>query len=633
MCGICGKLVWQQDGTYETLIQQMNDTQAHRGPDDEGFRVYRAEDVQVALGHRRLSVIDLSDAGHQPLANETNEICIVYNGEVYNYKELRCQLKGMGHSFRSLTDTEVVLKAYQAWGRRCVERLRGMFAFCIWDQRKRRLFLARDRTGIKPLYYSTDSSGLLFGSELKALLLDQDLDRSLSFSALDSYFTYGYISAPDTIFQRIQKLPPGHSLTWENGSIQVARYWRYEPKPDQSKKTEEDWVDELQGTFRAAVSRQMVSDVPLGAFLSGGIDSSLIVWAMAQNTNQSVQTFSIGFDDEPSSETRFARIVAQHLGVEHHEFNVTTDALAILPNLVWHMDEPFGDSSIVPTYYVSQMTRKQVTVALSGDGGDELFAGYTRYQGERFSRVFRGLPGTLRKFLVNTTRLSKGNRRVRRLANVLSNAELDFVSRYRNKGSLCSPGIREEIYSADFKNALISNEPSDPLLEICSKHQQSDYVDRLTAFDMESYLPNDMLMKVDKMSMASSLEVRVPFLDEEFVTFASRVPSRLKLRGFTTKFLLRKLASRVLPREICKRRKQGFGMPVQSWFRGSLVDATREILLDSSAISRRYLRSSAVENLLQTHEAGFAEHGHIIFALLSFEHWGRIFVEGKGMRP
>ena len=634
MCGICGKLVWQNnEPVSQSIIKAMSDTLAHRGPDGEGHYFKTVDDVSIGLGHRRLSIIDLSEAGSQPMCDESGELWVVHNGEVYNFLSLRPELEALGLSFRSNTDTEVVLNAYRAWGPACIDRLEGMFAFAIWDEPRQRLFIARDRVGIKPLYYSLDNGTLRFASELKALLVDPSLDRRIDADALDRYFSYGYVPAPDTVFESVKKLPPAHTLVWEDGNTTIAPYWRYEAvSAPASFKSEGEWLDAFAEVLERVVAKQMVSDVPLGAFLSGGIDSSLIVWMASQASSQSIKSFTVGFGESEWTEAPYARRVAEQFGTEHHEYVVTPDTLDILPNLVWHLDEPFGDSSVLPTYHVSRMTRQDVTVALSGDGGDELFAGYTRYQGERLSRVFRRFPKWMRSSVVQALRQKplSGKPSMRRLGDVLANAELDFVDRYRNKQSIVAPALKTGLYSDDFRNTIGPDTDIALLTEIVEAADGQDFIDRLTMLDMEFYLPNDMLTKVDRMSMAVSLEVRVPFLDEEVIDIARRIPTSLKLKHMTTKYLLRRLTARALPADIWKRGKQGFGIPIQSWFRGNLVGYARDVLLDHATIDRGYFNRAALDAMLAEHEANRADHGHLIYSLIVFETWCRVFLDGSG---
>ncbi|UCG52459.1 MAG: asparagine synthase (glutamine-hydrolyzing) [Candidatus Latescibacterota bacterium] len=627
MCGIAGVVNAGGAPAQTAILEQMRDTMAHRGPDDVGIHV----DGSVGLGHRRLSIIDI-EGGHQPMGNPEGTVWVVHNGEIYNFRELRRELEQDGISFRTRSDTEVILAAYEKWGVDCLERLNGIFAFGIWDKTNNQLFLARDRLGIKPLYYAPTPSALLFASELKAFLEVPTFDRRVDPAAVDQYFAFGYIPAPATIFRAAKKLLPAHYLLWREGDFRVERYWRFEPHSDRNDRGIASWTDELRDVLRGAVKRQMVSDVPLGAFLSGGIDSSLIVRMMSETTSDPIRTFTIGFGGCGLDETPYADIVAKKFDTVHHEHDVTPETVDVLPKLVWHLDEPFADSSLLPTYYVSKITRQEVTVALSGDGGDELFAGYTRHQGEKLSMRFRRLPSWVRSNLVSTLNgpVVRGVPKLRRLGQVFANAQLDFGDRYRNKESLSQVVDRADLYSDEFGLEVGGGENIALLRELANVTSNSDYIERLTVFDLEFYLPNDMLTKVDKMSMASALEVRVPFLDETVMDVAARVPSKLKLRGFTTKYLLRRLASEVLPGEIWKRGKQGFSVPLESWFRGQLVDYARDVLLDSRTVSRGYLKRSALENLLIEHETGKLAHGRLIFGLITFELWNRVFVDNGG---
>jgi len=629
MCGILGIASASGIPIPPETVEKMRDAMAHRGPDDVGLYT----DPYVTLAHRRLSIIDLG-GGHQPMSNPEGTVQVIHNGEIYNFLEVRRELEAAGFTFRTQSDTEVIVRAYEKWGDKCAEKLHGIFAFAVWDAPRKKLYIARDRLGIKPLYYAATPRWFYFASEIKALLEDPSFDRAVDPASVDRYFTFGYIPAPDTIFKQVKKLMPGHYLVWENGAIRIERYWRFEPRPDTSDdKDESEWLDEVRDALRKAVSRQMVSDVPLGAFLSGGIDSSLVVRMMAESSKFPVKTFTIGFGRERMSETPYAKIVAERFKTDHHEFQVTPERMEeILPKLVWHFDEPFADSSMIPTYYVSKITRERVTVALSGDGGDELFAGYTRHQGEKLSEHFRGLPSWVRSSalaVLNSPPAVK-NARLRRLGHVLSNAEVGFITRYHNKERLSQDVDHRTLYSRAFRSSVGDRGVVPQLEELAQYTSKVDSIDRLTVFDLEFYLPNDMLVKVDKMSMASSLEVRVPFLDEMVMEVASRVPSALKLKGYTTKYLLRKLTSEVLPPEIYKRKKQGFGIPLQSWFRGQLTSYARDMLLDSRTISRGYFDGKAVSDILGDHEMRRHDHGHMIFALIVFELWNRTFIDREG---
>ena len=617
MCGICGKLAHRAGARVEEeLIREMTATLTHRGPDGGGIHVERSESVNVGLGHRRLSIIDLTEAGCQPMSDDAGKVWITYNGEIYNHVELRNRLEELGHHFRSRSDTEVVLKAYLEWGTECLGNLEGMFAFCIWDSPRNQAFVARDRVGIKPLYYGTAGPSFLFASELKAFLADPSFERNVDPEAVDAYLTFGYIPAPLTIYRDARKLLPGHYLLWQEGRTTTHRYWSYETTVEEPDPGQAVWLSRVDEVLRASVPSQMISDVPVGALLSGGIDSSLVVRMMSTNET-SFPTSSIGFGIDSFDELPYARIVAERFGTEHTEHRVEPNLLGVLPELAWHLDEPFGDSSIVPTYYVCKSIRESVKVALSGDGGDELFAGYTRYQGEQFSRWLQGLPSILR------VAIGTGSRRIppewgetiRRLRRVLSTAELGFLERYVAKGSICDVAMRSRLLSGSEGGGDTVREALEAMTD-----PDADFVQNLIRLDLGFYLPNDMLMKVDKMSMASSLEVRVPLLDESVVALSASMPSRYKLRGFQTKYVLRELAREVLPRAIWNRPKQGFGMPVQEWFRGELKEMSRDLLNGPG-----YFDKAAVATVLSEHEKQTADHGHLIFALLMFELWRRAY--------
>ena len=629
MCGILGVASASGIPIPPETIEKMRDTMAHRGPDDTGIYT----DPYITLAHRRLSIIDLG-GGHQPMSNPEKTVWVIHNGEIYNFRDIRKELEAEGFSFQTKSDTEVIIRAYEKWGLHCAEKLHGIFAFAVWDAPRKRLFLARDRLGIKPLFYASTPRRFYFASEIKSFLEDPAFDRAIDPSAVDAYLTFGYIPAPDTIFKNVKKLMPAHYLVWENGAVKTERYWRFAPRPEAAdgEKSETEWLDEFRDVFRRAVSRQMVSDVPLGAFLSGGIDSSLVVRMMSEVSKTPVRTFTIGFGAGRMSETPYAKIVAERFKTDHHELQVKTESMEeILPRLVWHLDEPFADSSIIPTYYMSKITREKVTVALSGDGGDELFAGYTRHQGEKLSERFRRLPAWVRSGVVSALKTPSAQRtaQLRRLQHVLSNAEIGFITRYRNKEMLSQEIDHRILYSQAFRTVAGQGAAEGQLDELATYTSAAGSIDRLTVFDLEFHLPNKMLVKVDKMSMASSLEVRVPFLDEMVVEASSRIPSRLKLKGFTTQYLLRKLASEVLPREIFKRKKQGFGIPLQSWFRGQLTSYAREMLLDTKTISRGYFDRKALSDLLGDHETRRLDHGRMIFGLIVFELWNRVFIDRR----
>jgi len=629
MCGIAG-IVSSAPCDLEARLLPMVDAQRHRGPDDAGLWW----DSSCALGHRRLSIIDLSPAGHQPLSNPEGTVWITFNGEIYNFQELRANLEKFGYRFRTRTDTEVLLRAYQQWGIDCPKLLRGMFAFAIWDQPRRRLFMARDRVGKKPLFYAQAGSQFLFASELQGLLADPGVPRQVNLAAIDSYLSWGYIPAPDTAFQAIRKLPPGHWLSFEPGedgrsTLRVERYWdlQYMPKLEIS---EADAREELREKLTEAVRLRLISDVPLGAFLSGGIDSSIVVGLMAGLSSQPVKTFSIGFKEAAFNETEHARRVAKRWDADHHEFIVEPDALAILPMLVRHYGEPYADSSAVPTYYVSRLTRTGVTVALNGDGGDENFAGYERYFAMRLAEAIRHLPGSSAMLDAAAAILpSAGNPkgRLSRAQRFFSAAGQTMSSRYGRWVTYFSEPMKQRLYREELRGLLELPRPTEWMEALFASAANLDPVDASMCVDIRSYLPFDLLVKVDITSMANSLEARSPFLDQEVMEFAARLPVSMKLRGRDSKYLLKRAFANLLPKENVSRPKMGFGVPVGEWFRGTLRPYVEEVLFSRQALQRGYFQPPAVRELFDAHLAGRSDNRYLLWSLLMLELWHREFID------
>ncbi len=627
MCGICG-IAWTNDREppESAVLDRMTDVLAHRGPDDRG--VWR--DDGVALGFRRLSIIDLS-GGSQPMSNEDGSIWIVFNGEIYNFQALRHRLEGNKHTFRTASDTETILHLYEDEGPACVERLRGMFAFAIWDGRERRLMLARDRLGVKPLVYRHEPDRLIFASELKSLLQVPDVPRELDPTALDHYLALQYVPHPRTIFRGIQKLPPAHYAIWQNGRIELVRYW----EPDWNREqplSEPEYRERLRDTLAEATRLRMIADVPLGAFLSGGIDSTITVGLMQQVAERPVKTFSIGFPVAEFDETRFARLAADHLKTDHHEFTVEPSCVEILPRLVWHFDEPFADSSAIPTFYVSQLTRQHVTVALTGDAGDELFAGYPRYRAVKLAAYFDRLPGALRatvaspiwQYLPASVRQKSKRRQFKKLVAHLRESP---ERRYARWVTIFDEPARVDLYEDDFIAELEDADPAGFLLSTYARSRRRDIVSRTSFVDIETYLPCDLLTKVDIASMANSLECRSPFLDHHVVELAVQMPISLKMPYLNGKHILKRTFSDLLPPEIVKRPKMGFGVPLDSWFRGELVGYLRNVLLDSHTLGRGYFRPDAVRRLVDDHQAGRWDHSYRLWSLLFFELWHRMYLD------
>jgi asparagine synthase (glutamine-hydrolysing) len=622
MCGIAGIADLTGRPVDRALLRAMTTVQAHRGPDGEDIVCRGA----VGLGHRRLAIIDLA-TGQQPMANDDASMRIVFNGEIYNFRELRRDLEARGASFRTASDTEVVLRAYEAEGPDCVRHLRGMFAFAILDERSRRLVLARDRAGIKPLVYAWDGRRLLFASEIKGILEDAAVARDLDMEAFGQYLTFHYVPAPRTIFRSIRKLPPASTLVLplDGGEPLVSRYWTLRFAPD-TRVSEREWVERLRVELADAVRCHMISDVPIGAFLSGGVDSSTVVALMAQASATPIRTFSIGFDEADFDELGFARQVAAHHGTDHYEMVVKPNALEVLPKLVWHFDEPFADSSAIPTYYVSKITREHVTVALSGDGGDENFAGYRRYARalDLHERLDRGPLRLARPLLALASTLLPVRAPGQAWTGMLG---ADPLERYHRMVTFQRRDTLYRLLSDDLGWLAASSANPAVFSRLAREGGAPDYVSTLQQIDMATYLPDDILAKVDRTSMAVSLESRVPFLDHRLMEFLATVPSTFKLRHGAGKRLLKRAMARDLPHAILTRKKMGFGVPLAAWFRRDLRDMTRDILLDPRARQRGFFRMAEIEALLAAHDAGRHDHSARLWALMCFELWMRQWVD------
>jgi asparagine synthase (glutamine-hydrolysing) len=597
----------------------MCDVIRHRGPDDEGIFVAPG----IGLGMRRLSIIDLS-TGHQPIPNERRDIWVVFNGEIYNYRDLRRELESCGHVFATESDTETIVHAYEEWGPDAFRRLRGMFGIAIWDTRSRELLLARDRAGIKPLYYAETPEGLAFGSELKSLLVNGEIRRELSPEALDHYLSFLYTPPDQSIFRGIRKLPPGHYLRWCRDRVALVQYWQLDAT-EPFTGSEEDAAARLHGVLAEAVRLHLISDVPLGAFLSGGVDSSVVVGLMAEATPR-VTTFSIGFDEPEYDELPCARAVARHFGTDHHEFVVRPDAMTILDAVVEHFDEPFADSSAIPTWYVSEIARRHVTVVLSGDGGDELFGGYDRYlphpRVAAFDRL--RLPGKRTLAARVWPVLPHGFRG----KNYLRHVARDDDGRYLDSVSFYQPDEKQALLSHDLRIALQGREASSMAQARFSRFGNLPHHSRMMRFDFETYLPEDVLTKVDRMSMAHSIESRVPLLDNEVIDFAATLPASFKIRHGRRKHILKRAAASMLPAEVLDRRKQGFGVPIGVWFRGNLRSLFHDILLSPRTRSRGYFNQRFVDRIIREHLSGIRDHTLRLWQLLVFELWHRQYLDG-----
>jgi asparagine synthase (glutamine-hydrolysing) len=605
----------------------MNGAIVHRGPDEDGFYVKD----NVALAMRRLSIIDLA-GGQQPIHNTSRTKWIVYNGEVYNYQEIRRGLLERGRELYTNSDTEAVVQLYDEFGADSLLHLRGMFAFAIWDETDKSLFLARDRVGKKPLLYSILPDGsIVCGSEFTALLEHPRVSREVDHEALDSYMSYLCVPAPMTAFKHIRKLEPGHWLRWKDGRIETRRYWQ----PDFSKKikiSEEEAIEETTRILRESTRLRMIAEVPLGAFLSGGVDSSAVVALMAQESSQPVKTFSIGFEEQDYSELKYAKKVAEHVGAEYNEFIVKPNAMDILPTLVEHYGEPFADSSAIPTYYVARETRKFVTVALNGDGGDESFAGYERYSAMRLAERYHSLPSWIRRPFIEMPASAiptpAGRRsRIRDGKRFLQAAGMPSVDRYAKWVSSFDNADKEWLYTTEFKGQLNGSDNKKFLRQWFTAANGSGIVDGAMLTDLMTYLPNDLLVKVDIASMANSLEARSPFLDHKLIEFAASLPESMKLRGFGTKSLLKKVAARLVPKDVIYRRKMGFGVPIGRWLRSEMKTFLRDILLSESAAGRGIARPESVHKLVNEHLEGSHDHAFRLWTLLMLELWYRRFID------
>ncbi|MGB8511140.1 MAG: asparagine synthase (glutamine-hydrolyzing) [Pyrinomonadaceae bacterium] len=627
MCGIVGIVHRDEHAVDGELLSRMNEAIHHRGPDEDGFYL----NGRVGLAMRRLAIIDLA-GGQQPIHNQDRTAWIVFNGEIYNYRELRESLEKLGHTFYTDCDTEIIVHLYERYGADCPKHLRGMFAFAIWDESKGELFIARDRVGKKPLLYAHVNGKFIFGSEFSALLQHPDVSRDVDREAIHHYLSFMCVPAPMTAYRSIRKLEPGHHLRLtRDGDVKIERYWQ----PDFSRKTkmsEEEAGERAIEVLREAVRVRLMSEVPLGAFLSGGIDSSTVVALMSEESSEPVKTFSIGFEEQDYSELHHARRIADHVGADHHEFIVRPDAMEVLPTLVEHYGEPYADSSAIPTYYVARETRRHVTVALNGDGGDECFAGYERYAAMRLSERYRKLPGMLREGVIRqmaemlpSSELRRG--RVRSLQRFLRSASLPPVDRYLRWVSVLDPGAKTALYSDDFLRETADSDVRQWLAPWFAQANGAGVVDASLLTDTMTYLPNDLLVKVDIASMAVSLEARSPFLDHHVIEFAAGLPENLKLRGVTTKYLLKRALKKLLPSENLTRSKMGFGVPIGHWFRGQMEGFLRETLLSERSLKRGLFRPEAVRRMVEQHTSGEKDYAHQLWTLLMLELWFGRFID------
>lgn len=631
MCGIAGQARAGRGPVAAETVAAMCAAQEHRGPDSRGLHVAGP----VGLGIQRLRVIDV-ETGDQPIYNEDRSVVVVLNGEIYNYAELRRDLQRRGHKLQTKGDTEVIAHLYEEHGPECVYYLRGMFSFALWDQRRQRLLVARDRIGKKPLFYSFRDGVLSFASELTALMQDQSIPRDVDPEAIDAYLALGYVPSPLSAFRAVRKLPPGHRLVFEGGELAVERYWRLDFGLKRRFASEAEMHEAIREELRASVRRRLVADVPVGAFLSGGIDSSAVVAAMAEQSPTPVKTFSIGFRDEQFDELPHARLVAERFSTDHHELVVEPDAVELLPKMVRHYGEPFGDHSALPCFYLAEMAREHVTVALNGDGGDECFAGYQRYSSNLLASRFERLPAGLRASLAAAGRRAeppgRGGSPLQRALRFATRLDGDRESRYLAQVSVFDRAARRALYGPALASATGGFEAESALLGPWREASGSDLVDQLLEVDTGVYLPGDLLAKIDVATMAHSLEARSPLLDQEFMELAAALPSSQKANRGQRKIALRGALRGWIPDQVLDGRKQGFELPVASWLRQDLQPYAREVLLDRDAGDRGWLDRAAVEKLLDEHRAGSFDHGKRIWTLLNLELWAR-FATGTTLEP
>lgn len=637
MCGICGFL--ESEGKQESKrasIERMCQIIAHRGPDDEGHYL----DANAALGMRRLSIIDLAH-GHQPICNEDETIWVVLNGEIYNFQALREELESKGHVFRTHSDTEAIVHLYEELGVNLFQRLRGMYGVAIWDTKRKRLVIGRDRIGEKPLYFRREPKRFLFASELKSLLQAEDVPRRLSLPALSQYLSLGYVPAPHCLIEGVEKLLPGHYLVVENNRVEISQYWDV-PIASAEEAPEGVWVERLRDKLLETVRAQLISDVPLGAFLSGGLDSSTIVAAMAKMTGKPVKTYSIGYGGDYTyyNELPFASAVAKAFRTDHHEIIVRPEVSELLPKLVWHLDEPIADSACLTTYLVSKLARESVTVILSGVGGDELFGGYRRYLGNTLKRYYTKIPGAMRKKWIPAMlaripqdRHSSWKDYARYAAAFVKSSELDDAERYIGYVTLFSPAMKRALLSDD---ARAEAEPflDQNVLRDCFDHcNDTDSLNRTIYVDLKTSLTDDLLAMTDRMSMAVSIECRAPLVDHELIELAARMPSSLKVRGFTLKYLMKKAVAPWLPKEILHRKKRGFGAPMGGWLRKDIQPMVSDLLSEERTRRRGLFQWPAIQQLIEDHARERRDYTDQLFSLVMLELWCQSYLDADPQMP
>lgn len=622
MCGICGVIKQENKPVDREFLKKITGAIVHRGPDEDGYFLFN----NVGMGIRRLSIIDVL-GGHQPIHNEENSIVVICNGEIYNYIELKDRLVKQGHIFKTNSDVEVIVHLYEDKGEDFVDELRGMFAVAIYDLNKKKLVLARDRLGIKPLFYYFKNGLFLFGSEIKAIKQYPGMQNHVSLTAVSDYLTYLYVPGPDTIFEDIYKLPPACLLIFEKDKINIKQYWELDYRKNK-RQDEAYYVENLRSLLTETIRMHLMSEVPLGAFLSGGMDSSAIVALMSEVSGQAIKTFSVGFNAKGFDELEYARLVAKEFGTEHHEINLDPDIIKLLPALVAHFDEPFADSSLIPTYLISEFARKKVTVCLSGDGGDELFAGYSWTRRQKFINDYKNLPRIAREIikrilLSQDYQPDRRNTLLDKIARFVYDSELSLEDSFLRRRTCFSQKMKSSLFTENILGSLGSYQSASRILGLFSKNFIDNDIEKLLFVDTKTYLPDDCLCKVDMMSMKNSLEVRVPFLDHKVVEFVSSIPLEFKLKGRISKYVLKKTLKGVLPQQILKQRKLGFTIPLNSWFRSQLKNNAKEILLANDSNSRSFFSMPFVEWMLKEHFENRQDFGAQIFALLVFKLWLR----------
>jgi asparagine synthase (glutamine-hydrolysing) len=632
MCGICG-IVGRAD---EQLIRKMLGRIAHRGPDDEGVYLERTSSGDfAALGHRRLSIIDLSPAGHEPMSDDTGQIWLTYNGEIYNFKDIRAQLETLGYQFRSQTDAEVIIYAYREWGVKCLDQFNGMFAFAIWDSRDNTLFAARDRLGIKPFYYAETPAGFAFASEIKSFLEIPGFRREIDLEALDQFMTFLWTPDPLTAFKGVYKLPPAHFLTWKSGRIEIEQYWDVKFEEDESL-SEDEWAERVREQISRSVKMQMISDVPLGAFLSGGLDSSSIVALMTAAASQQVSAYTFGFRAEDlryditEDDLKYSRVVAERFDIDYREEYLDPAVMELLPRLVYHLDEPVADPAIITSYLICNLARERLTVLLSGMGGDEVFAGYPRHAAVRIADVYNAIPEFISKPLVQALpggRPGRFKALLRNTRKLARSAALPDRERFLGFGTYFTADQKSELYSSDLSSVAAGFDAYSQHRKYFDRVAGEDFINQMLYIDLKTFLPCLNLTYTDKTSMASSVEVRVPLLDHVLVELAAAIPARLKLRGLTRKYILKKAAEAWLPRRVIHRKKAGFSAPIRAWLAGDLRDMVEDLLSESNVRRRGYFDYPALRRVIDDNLSGREDNALKVFQLVTLELWHRAFID------